>query len=1055
MRNYITAETEKNQEAIKLHVTQTASEAERSLKSHIGIAIRDVTRHGQDSQMQVQRDRLIGSLKFDRMNERRSEVTPSHPNTFTWMLQDGSDVERSQRSSESFDNEHGSISEDRTDDWELSNATDSWDSFSDWLRSTHSVYWISGKPGSGKTTLMKYLLGQPQTQKYLNQWKPNAIIISHFLWRPGTVMQQSIKGLMSSLLHQLLIEEPGVVDDILYSTKDMPLKESETDWSSEELQKALHYVISVYPRPIAIFLDGLDEVLPRDGVLRLLDIVDQLSQPCGHTGNTKLCLGSRRETLLYKRLCGYPQIRLEQLNLVDLRRYGKDNVIIPSDYHINIPYKDGMYYPVLTCRRETPPSRDEFREWLVCTLVDKADGVFLWLCLTVKTLTEALNNDEIFENLEARIQSLPSDLADLYADMWNRMNDDGSHLRVRAASYLQLALDCTDTNSVSVYPLNLFIMMVATTPEKAEVFLQPDAYKRTTVTSLMEACEKTRRDTINRCAGLLVCPSPQDVDRDSVVEEFLYPWYGKEYDKLIPYVSDYPTYSFLHRTARDFLTDTEAGKGILSLGKFPGSLSRLKLLEARLAICQLFRKSILCVSDSPTIESSHLPNGMTDIFNRFLNSNKIEEDVSTRQQISRLLLQCEKLFNNGQLFGPTPVPPNAMQFEKEPLRPRHHTSYDTTVRNQHDFLIEAAFYGRDYSGTWSHLLPVIMNRHLDKNTKCRLLIHACAFGGLPGDPFLRIDCRLKAIKSLLSWGASPYQQTVNRKHEQWWPGPDIVTTETPFKTLMTSIWMCAAVSGWGIDDNLCRKLFELISLFVAHGADAHEEIHVVIQVKEGSVEFADLWAGIYQLGTEERPEDSPTDSSHILAILAYPASALLAYILQVWNLADYYQMDWVPEMCELPESGIEKGRLICIIEMRDIVLTLKRETESYTPQPFLSTEIFNLQPGDGMEKPFLGLIRLVEDSLQGFVQKEDSGLSLSHVSVPLEIQTEMATGLQRLRTTNLPVKERCKELRTRLGVITPLEEPEWQINTDVLPSQLVSSTPPSDDGSTEEGLAEL
>lgn len=177
------------------------------------------------------------------------------------MLQDESDVEESPMSTEIFDHRDDSSWEDDGNNWDPQ-ATTSWDSFSDWLRSTDYVYWISGKPGSGKTTLIKSLLGQPQAKTYLDQRNPGAIIVSHFFWRPGIVMQQSIKGLMSSLLHQLLLGEPGVADNVLRSSTDNTRNDSDTDWSTEELQRTLHHVISGYPRPVAVFLDGLDEVLP-------------------------------------------------------------------------------------------------------------------------------------------------------------------------------------------------------------------------------------------------------------------------------------------------------------------------------------------------------------------------------------------------------------------------------------------------------------------------------------------------------------------------------------------------------------------------------------------------------------------------------------------------------------------------------------------------------------------------------------------------------------------------------------------------------------------------
>ncbi|KAK6821273.1 hypothetical protein PG987_015673 [Apiospora arundinis] len=290
IQNHITTEFKKNEEAVKLHVTQETSQAKDSLNEHIGLAFRGVIKQGQDAQLDAKRRRLLQSLKFDRMNERRNLVNSSHPQTFTWMLRDGSEVNGSLRPDGTPDRQN--------DDRELSYESNSWDSFSDWLRSTGTVYWISGKPGSGKTTLIKFLLDQPRLQEYLDLWRPDSTVISHFFWRPGNTMQQSIRGLLCSLLYQLLLEDDGIVDQVLTKYDRNSTKDSETDWSGEELQNALHDVVSHYPQPIAIFLDGLDEVLPKDGVLRLLAIIDKLKELYGPAGKVKLCLGSRREPLL-------------------------------------------------------------------------------------------------------------------------------------------------------------------------------------------------------------------------------------------------------------------------------------------------------------------------------------------------------------------------------------------------------------------------------------------------------------------------------------------------------------------------------------------------------------------------------------------------------------------------------------------------------------------------------------------------------------------------------------------------------------------------------------
>lgn len=79
-----------------------------------------------------------------------------------------------------------------------------WDSFSNWLMSTNTFYWISGKPGSGKTTLVKHILSSPKTKQYLDVWKTKSVIISHFSWRTGTDMQRNSKGFLLSSLPTII-----------------------------------------------------------------------------------------------------------------------------------------------------------------------------------------------------------------------------------------------------------------------------------------------------------------------------------------------------------------------------------------------------------------------------------------------------------------------------------------------------------------------------------------------------------------------------------------------------------------------------------------------------------------------------------------------------------------------------------------------------------------------------------------------------------------------------------------------------------------------------------
>jgi hypothetical protein len=98
-------------------------------------------------------DRLLKSLEFPQMNARRNDpAIDAYENTFQWVFEE--------------------------------NLQRSWDSFPSFLRSKQdTLYWISGKPGSGKSTLMKFLVGLPRPEII---WKNGLTTISSSLTFSGT-----------------------------------------------------------------------------------------------------------------------------------------------------------------------------------------------------------------------------------------------------------------------------------------------------------------------------------------------------------------------------------------------------------------------------------------------------------------------------------------------------------------------------------------------------------------------------------------------------------------------------------------------------------------------------------------------------------------------------------------------------------------------------------------------------------------------------------------------------------------------------------------------------
>ncbi|KAL2669999.1 hypothetical protein Neosp_014878 [[Neocosmospora] mangrovei] len=382
----------------KTHITTELLHTDNRMQNHVSKAFNDVQvvverQTQQESASRIQEEayrHLLSSLKFPEMQARQNHVTHASSETFHWILD-------SQKAK--CENRSGS---------------GNWDSLVEWLQSSQPVYWISGKPASGKSTVMKFILGHKQTGLLLRQWQDNVRILSHFFWKPGTELQQSIKGLLCSLLHQVFVQDKDHALSYLKKRREICWKDSPSDWDPKELEALL---IDSFQRPSAafcLFIDGLDEVWPEDGVQNLLSVLNTLLEK---SNRLKLCVSSRREHLLEIRLHDYPQLQMNELIQNDLRKYATQ-ALTEASTHADLDSGD--------------------IENMINEIVRASDGVFLWVVLVSKSLCRGLQNGDSRKELFQRLASLPRDLEGLYLDMWLRQNGDDEIYRKSSANLVRL-----------------------------------------------------------------------------------------------------------------------------------------------------------------------------------------------------------------------------------------------------------------------------------------------------------------------------------------------------------------------------------------------------------------------------------------------------------------------------------------------------------------------------------------------------------------------------------------------------------------------------------------
>lgn len=132
-------------------------------------------------------EEVLASLLFRSITERREQVCEAHRETFRWIFRRPHEIEN--------------------------HDMGRWDDFVAWLEEGDGLYWIAGKAGSGKSTLMKYIASHPSTDNYLKQWSGDCRTLkaAFFFWSSGTKEQKSQVGLLKSLLYEILTKIPELV----------------------------------------------------------------------------------------------------------------------------------------------------------------------------------------------------------------------------------------------------------------------------------------------------------------------------------------------------------------------------------------------------------------------------------------------------------------------------------------------------------------------------------------------------------------------------------------------------------------------------------------------------------------------------------------------------------------------------------------------------------------------------------------------------------------------------------------------------------------------------
>lgn len=323
-------------------------------KVHLGDSTTVNNYNSQSSREDRREERFesfVQSLGFEQMEFRRQTIDQAYADTCRWVFEKGPYLRWQDRA----------------------------------LRASHHGFlWIKGKPGSGKSTMMKCIL------EHLQHETPKLAAISFFFNARGSSLERSIQGCYRSLLYQLLERLPRLRRTIRIPTFFTP----EQEWPVATVRDLFRQaVLGLQDERLVLIIDALDEC-NEDEVRDMIEFVGGLARSISVVDT---CFASRH----------YPRITVQ---------YREDLVIEQFDSH----ERDVQEYinDKLNIRFEN----DAFREHLVRKMMTKAQGVFLWVVLVVRLANRQFDRGSTGYEISASVEALP----DILDALIGRIISDGA-----------------------------------------------------------------------------------------------------------------------------------------------------------------------------------------------------------------------------------------------------------------------------------------------------------------------------------------------------------------------------------------------------------------------------------------------------------------------------------------------------------------------------------------------------------------------------------------------------------------------------------------------------
>lgn len=301
------------------------------------------------------------------------------------------------------------------------------EAFALFLRQEQGVYFCCGKAGSGKSTFMKHISHHRAIARQLRIWSgaKKLVLVNIFFWNSGDEMQMSMEGFYRSLLFQVIQQCPESLPEIFPSQAEgegflQDIRGNLLPFRFSELQEAIRRLLKTTRFPthrFCFFIDGLDEFKGDSAEhFRFAQLLKDWA-----TDDVKIVCSARPYT-------EFLDTFTDPLRTIHLHEWTRDDIHRYASWELFRGFVSGG---------GAVPKEPHAR--LAYSVARKADGVFIWARLVVRSLVEGIRHGDSVRSLYDRADQAPRDLNHLYERILDNIDPA---IRARSEDALLLVAHC-------------------------------------------------------------------------------------------------------------------------------------------------------------------------------------------------------------------------------------------------------------------------------------------------------------------------------------------------------------------------------------------------------------------------------------------------------------------------------------------------------------------------------------------------------------------------------------------------------------------------------------